>query len=314
MPEVICLGIMVADLVGRPVRVIPEKGKLTLVDTMELHTGGCAVNTGRALSKLGIKTGVIGKLGADALGDFIIKELEIAGIDTRGIRRAAGVNTSATMVMVSEDGERSFIHYIGANATLRPEDIDWELVKGARLLHLAGSLVMPGFDGEPAAGVLKKAQEMGCLTSIDTAWDATGRWQELIDPCLSYTDVFLPSLDEARMLSGYEEPEAIVASFLERGVKIVGIKMGAAGSFVASAGESFLMPPFKVEAVDATGAGDAFVAGFLAGLVRGLDLKETARLANAVGALAVTAVGASSGIRGWEETKEFIAANYNNIN
>ncbi|WP_406677393.1 carbohydrate kinase family protein [Moorella sp. ACPs] len=314
MPEVICLGIMVADLVGRPVRIIPEKGKLTLVDAMELHTGGCAVNTGRALSKLGVKTGVIGKLGADALGDFIIKELEVAGIDTRGIRRAAGVNTSATMVMVGEDGERSFIHYIGANATLRREDIDWELVKGARLLHLAGSLVMPGFDGEPAAEVLKRAQEMGCLTSIDTAWDATGRWRELIDPCLPYTDIFLPSLDEARMLSGYEEPEAIAASFLQRGVKIVGIKMGAAGSYVASAGESFLMPSFKVEAVDATGAGDAFVAGFLAGLVRGLDLKETARLANAVGALAVTAVGASSGIRGWEETKEFIAANYNNIN
>lgn len=306
MPDVICLGIMVADLVGRPVETFPEKGKLKLVDAMELHTGGCAVNTGLALRTLGISTGIIGKVGDDALGEFMIQRLTALGIDVRGIKRDREARTSASMVMISEDGERTFIHHIGANAALRQEDIDWELVKSARFLHIAGSLLMPGFDGKPTAYVLCKAQKLGCITSIDTAWDATGRWQELIDPCLPYTDVFLPSLDEARMLTGCYEPEEIARIFIKKGVKIVGIKMGSAGCYVATEKEVITVPPYSVEVVDANGAGDAFVAGFLAGLAKGLDLKTTARLANAVGALSVTAMGASGGIRTWEETQEFI--------
>ncbi|SMB90870.1 ribokinase [Thermanaeromonas toyohensis ToBE] len=309
MAEVICLGIMVADLVGRPVRGLPEKGKLVLVDEMELHTGGCAVNTAIALRKLGIKTGVIGKVGRDVLGDFIVNRLNQVGIDTRGVKRDPSTTTSATMVMVNEDGERSFIHYVGCNAKLTPEDIDWDIVKGARILHIAGSLIMPGFDGEPTAEVLKKAKDMGCLTSMDTAWDPSDRWMQVLKPSLPYVDVFLPSLEEARKLSGYDKVEEMADVFLEVGVKIVAIKMGEKGCYIRTNKEQLMLPAFSVKAVDATGAGDAFVAGFLAGLVKGLDLESTAKLANAVGALAVTAIGASSGIRSWEETQAFIAAN-----
>lgn len=306
MVDVVCLGIMVADVVARPLVELPERGRLILVDQMELHTGGCAVNSGIALAKLGIKTGVMGKVGQDGFGDFVIHELERYGLETAGVRRDPVTNTSATMVMVDPDGERRFVHYLGANAELVEEDIDLELIRRAKILHVAGSLVMPRIDGGPTANILRQAQEMGVITSLDTVWDAKGRWMELIGPCLPYTDYFLPSLEEARQLAGRQEPSDIADEFLGRGVKVVGLKMGEAGCYIRTADQELYLPAYQVQAVDATGAGDAFVAGFFAGVVKGWDLEQTGRLANAVGALCVTAVGATTGVKSLEETLAFM--------
>ena len=304
--DVACLGIMVADVVARPVRELPERGRLTLVDQMELHTGGCAVNTGIALAKLGVKVAVLGAVGQDGFGDFVIAQLRQHGIDTRGVRRKSGVNTSATMVMVDPDGERRFLHYLGANAQLVESDVDLDVIAQARILHIAGALVMPGIDGEPTARILAWAKQRGITTAFDTVWDAKGNWMRLVAPCLPYVDVMLPSLAEAQMITGKQSPPDVAAVFLDKGVRIVGLKMGEEGSYVRTAAEEYWVPPFAVEAVDATGAGDAYVAGFLAGLVMGWDLYRTARFANAVGALCVTAVGATTGVRSLSETIAFM--------
>jgi len=135
--EVLCLGILVADIVAKPIEKMPEKGRLQLVDTMELHTGGCASNTGYALNKLGISTGLMGKVGVDGFGDFFIQHMSGSGLDARGIKRTSSVNTSATMVMVSADGERTFFHYLGANAELSYDDLDLDIVREASILHIA---------------------------------------------------------------------------------------------------------------------------------------------------------------------------------
>jgi len=305
--DVACLGIMVADVVARPVVELPERGRLTLVENMELHTGGCAVNTGIALARLGFSVSVLGAAGQDGFGDYVVTELSKHGIDARGVRRKSEANTSATMVMVDPDGERRFLHYLGANAELREADVDLDIVRQARILHIAGALVMPGIDGEPTARILRQAKEAGLTTSYDTVWDAKGNWMKLVEPCLPYIDVMLPSLAEARMIAGKERPQDVAEVFMRYGVSIVALKMGEQGSYVRSKDQELFVPPYVVQAVDATGAGDAFVAGFLAGLLRGWDLERTARLANAVGALCVTAVGASTGIRSLDDTLRFMA-------
>jgi sugar/nucleoside kinase (ribokinase family) len=304
--QVACLGILVADVVARPVVEMPARGRLTLVDQMELHTGGCATNTGISLAKLGVETAVLGAVGEDGFGDFVISRLGSHGIDARGVRRKQGVNTSATMVMVDPDGERRFLHYLGANAKLSEDDVDLAVIGEAGILHIAGALVMPGIDGEPTARILRRAKEMGLMTSYDTVWDAKGNWMKLVEPALPYIDVMLPSLSEARMIAGKERPEDVAALFMEYGVKIVGLKMGEEGSYVRSRDQDFYLPPFDVVAVDGTGAGDAYVAGFLTGLVKGWDLEKTARFASAVGALCVTAIGATTGILPLEETLAFM--------
>lgn len=304
---ILCLGILVADIVGRPVRSIPDPGRLVLVDEMQLHTGGCAINTASALSLLGVPAEVIGKVGYDAFGDFLIHTLQGRGVGTRGVLRDSRAGTASTMVLVDPDGERRFVHYLGANARLSLEDVDLAEVRSASILHMAGSLVLPGIDGEPTAWLLAEARKAGVTTALDTVWDATGRWMQVLKPCLPHLDYFVPSLPEAQAITGRQDPSEVAQVLLAEGVLTVAIKMGAEGCLVATQqGDSYRLPAFQVDVVDATGAGDAFAAGFLAGIWYGWSLERTVRFANAVGALCVTGLGASGGVRPLPETLEFM--------
>jgi sugar/nucleoside kinase (ribokinase family) len=306
---IVCLGILVADVVGRPVRTIPAPGRLALVDEMGLHAGGCAVNAGTVLAQFGLPVEVIGKIGRDPFGDFLLETLAARHIGASAVRRDDGAGTSATMVLVEPDGERRFVHYIGANARLTLEDVDMALVQRAAILHVAGALVMPGIDGEPTAELLRRAQAAGVTTFLDTVWDDTGRWMSTLAPCLPYVDVFVPSLAEALALTGETEPEAAARSLQARGAGTVALKMDVRGCLVLDrAGEVLRVPAFRVDSVDSTGAGDAFAAGFIAGTYLGWSLEETARLANACGALCVTGRGAAGGTRSLQETQAFMAA------
>jgi sugar/nucleoside kinase (ribokinase family) len=304
---IVCLGIMVADVVGRPLREIPAPGRLVLVDEMGLHTGGCAINSATALARLGLPVDVVGKIGQDPFGDFLLEVLAERGIGATGVGRDPEVGTSVTMVLVEPDGERRFVHYIGANAHLTLEDLDLSKIENASILHVAGSLVMPGIDGQPTAQLLEKARAGGVITFLDTVWDDTSRWMQVLEPCLPHIDFFIPSLPEAQALSGKANPEEIARFLLDHGVGTVGLKMGAEGCLVMnSVTETIRLPAFKVDVVDATGAGDAFAAGFIAGIWHAWPLEETARLANAVGALCVTGSGATGGVRSWSETLKFM--------
>ena len=305
MSEVVCLGILVADVVGKPIEAFPPKGTLANVERMELHAGGCAANTALALAKLGVDTGVIGKIGDDGFGHFLAQTLERQGVDTRGVVRDTEAATSATMVAVDKEGERTFLHYEGANAVFTAEDVAWPVVDAAAILHVAGPFLMPRYVGADNAAVLKRAKEGGKTTTLDTVWDSTGRWMSTLAPCLPHLDYLLPSLAEAKLLTGRETPHDITQAFLDLGVTVVGLKLGEEGALIRTAeGDALHVPPFAVEAVDALGAGDCWAAGFLCGLSHGWDLEKTARFANAAGACAVQALGATTGIRSFEATYE----------
>ena len=304
---IVCLGILVADVVGRPMHSVPEPGRLVLVDDMGLYTGGCAVNAATALVKFGLPVEVIGKVGADPFGDYLVEVMQERGIGTKGVKRDQEVGTSATMVMVDPDGERRFVHYIGANSQLTKEDIEMQLVAEASILHIGGSLVLPGIDGEPTADLLRYAQNNGVMTFLDTVWDDTGGWMKLLEPSLPFVDYFIPSLPEAQAIVGLQDPQDVARALLEYGPGVVGLKMGPDGCLVMNHdGESIRYPAFDVQVVDATGAGDAFAAGFIAGVWLGWSLEKTVRFASAVGALCVTGVGASGGVRSLQETLSFM--------
>ena len=302
MADVICLGQFTADVVVSPVNSFPDKGRTILVDNISLHNGGCACNTAVALAKLGIPTGVIGKIGCDPFGDFLIDLMNNVGLDTSAMIRDPSVNTSATAVLIDADGERSFLHYTGGNALFSEDDINYEVIKTAKILHIAATSLVPGLDGEPMARVLARAQEMGVATCLDTAWDAEGRWMELVEPSLSHLDMFVPSIEEARMLTGKDEPAEIAEVFLKYGIETVVIKLGAKGCYLHTVDTKLAVPAFEVsEIVDTLGAGDSFAAGYLAGIVSGWRAEKACRLANAVGACCVSAPGAS-GVKSLEQT------------
>jgi len=313
MHEVTCLGIIVADVIAKTVNNLPPEGKLTLIDQLELHLGGCASNAAVDLEKIGISTAIIGRVGDDGFGSFVINEMKQNGVDVEGIKVSNTSRTSASVVSVHSNGERSFLHHIGANADFIFDDINFSIINESKILFVAGALLMPGFDGPPAAETLRIAQNWKKVTVMDTAWDSTGKWMKLIKPCLPHLDYFIPSLEEAEMISGKSKPEEIADVFLKAGVKTAIIKLGSKGCFVKSInGESFFMESFRgIKAVDTTGAGDSFAAGFITGLVKGWSLSACCKFANAAGAHCVMEVGATSGIKKLDEINKFISS-YNN--
>jgi sugar/nucleoside kinase (ribokinase family) len=300
MSDVVCLGILVADVIARPVEELP-RGRLALVDEVSLRAGGCAVNTASALVRFGLEAAVAGKVGADAFGDFVLGVLDERGVARDAVVRDPTAPPSATVVLVDGEGERTFLHLPGANGRLAAGDLDEAVLFSGEALHLAGALVMPELDGEPVAALLAEARRRGLATSLDPVWDATGRWDRL-HPSLPHLDLLALSIAEGEAVSGERGPEAVASWLRGRGVGAVAVKMGAEGCYASGPDFEGRIEPVSVPALDGTGAGDAFVAGLIYGRLAGWPLERAARLANAAGALATTAVGAVEGLRGIEET------------
>lgn len=305
MPGVTCVGILVADVIVRPIDEWPERGRLALVEMIEVHSGGLAHTTGVTLARLGVPTAVVGRVGADLFGAFLVDVLQDHGVEVH-VRRDEGARTSATVVAVASTGERSFLHLVGANGRLVPEDVSDDLLTHTRVLHLGGYFILPAMDGEPAARLLQRAKAAGCRTSLDVAWDAQGRWMSALAPCLPYLDLLFGNQEEMAQITGTSNPARMAASLRGHGVRTVAVKLGEDGSYVDGGTWRGQIPAFTAEVVDTTGAGDAFCGGFLAGYLAGWDLERTARFANAVGAMSVTAIGGTTGIRSMAETLSFM--------
>lgn len=308
MIDIACVGILVADAIAKPVNKIPEKGRLELVDTLGLYTGGCAASASIDMSIIGRDVAIIGKIGNDGFGMFMKNSLEQKGVGTKGLIVDPEGATSASLVIVTPDGERSFLHCTGSNGTFVEADIPYDVIAESKLVFVAGTMLMPAFDGEDCALFLKKSKEMGKTTALDTAWDSRGRWMKVLAPCMPYIDIFLPSYEEAVELSGKTDPEEIADSFLDMGPKIVVIKLGRDGCLIKTkTGEKYAIPTYThIKAVDTTGAGDAFCSGFLSAYVKGKSLLDCGRFANAVGTHCVMAKGASTGIRPEAEILKFM--------
>jgi len=305
MPDVTCVGVLVADVIVRPVDTWPQRGRLALVESVALRSGGLAHTTGVTLAKLGVDTAVVGRVGADPFGEFLVQVLVDHGVRPH-VAREPQVPTSTTVVAVASSGERSFLHLIGANARLTGADVSDDLLRSTRILHLGGYFVLPSLDGAPAADLLRRARRLGCRTSIDVSWDASGRWLAVLEPCLPHLDILFGNQDELGHITGRRTPSEIAGALRARGVGTVAVKLGETGAYVDSAAWRGHVPGYVVEVVDTTGAGDAFCGGFLAGMLAGWEVDRVARFANAVGALCVTAIGGTAGVRSREETLQFM--------
>jgi len=310
MFDVVCLGILVADVMAKPIDTVPEEDKLALFDRMEIHVGGCAANTAIALSRLGAKVRVVGKVGADPFGDFIIDTLGEHRVDASAVARDRTVSTAFTFAMISSQGRRRFLHTMGADATFGLEDIDIEKLRGARILHIAGTYLMPRLDGAPTMELLREAQKMGLKTSLDTAYnDQIKDWRQIIAACLPHIDYFLPSVEEAEKITGQTAPQKMAKSLAESCPGTIAIKLGSKGAFLKTERIEKLIHPYQVKVVDTSGAGDCFVAGFLRGLLEGWDEVRCAKLGNAVASFCIQAIGCTTGVRSWQETLRFLEDN-----
>lgn len=290
------LGNYVVDVIARPLERLPEPGRLMLIENMETHVGGNGSNTAGALGLLGARVAAVGRVGADFYGRFLTDSLLGWGVRTESLIRDAVRATSVAIVAVDGAGERSFLHYTGANAAFGAADLNWDHFPQARHLHLGSYFVLPALDGEPAAEVLREARRRGMTTSLDVCWDHGERWMDLLAPCLPYVDYFLPSEEEAIRITGENQPAEICRALLARGCGAVVLKLGPRGSYYSDGHANYSTPAYRAEVRDTTGAGDCFIAGFLHARLRSESLPEALRFGSACGARAVQAVGALTGL------------------
>lgn len=167
---------------------------------------------------------------------------------------------------------------------------------------------MPGMDGQPTSRLIKRAKSLGVITSIDTAYNKGVDAKTLIEPSLPIVDIFLPSIEEAQIISAKQGWQDAMAYFDRYNIPICGIKLGSQGCVIKHNGQIHKLPCFKVNVVDTSGAGDSFMAGFIYGHLQGWDVEKCATFANAVAAHCVQEIGCSSGIPNAEQVVKFIEA------
>jgi sugar/nucleoside kinase (ribokinase family) len=309
-PTVVCAGILVADLFVPPLPALPAAGQLFATDDFLLDTGGCAANTATSLATLGVPARVAGKVGDDLFGEFIARELQAKGVDTAGIARASGHGTSKTVVLTVAGEDRRFLHTVGANADFRVSDIEPGLLRGARALYVGGYLVMPRVVQEELADLFRTAQEEGLRTFLDVVvphGDPSVSMEQLTR-LLPYVDYFLPNDEEARALTGETEPLRQAERFLRSGCGTAVVTQGAEGTLLLSATERLTAPAYPIDFVDGAGSGDAFAAGFIAGVLEGWELPRVLRFASAVGASACTRLGCTTGVFTRDAAEAFVAS------
>jgi sugar/nucleoside kinase (ribokinase family) len=305
--DAIAAGILVADLFSAPIERVPRPGELAVSERFLPGAGGCAVNVAADLRILGRSVAVQGKVGGDVFGDFVVRELERQGIDTTGVKRSAACATSSTFILNVRGEDRRYIHTIGANADFAAADID---LRPARLLYVGGFLAMPRIAAGDLGAVLREAKRRGMITVLDVVIPAGSAVSfASVEPALPCTDYFLPNEDEARLLTGCADAREQARRLAQANAQCaVVITRGRHGSLARRGGDVIETPAFEVEPVDESGAGDAFAAGLIAGILEGWPLDRSLRLAAVVGASCTRALGCTAGVVGFEEAVRWMEA------
>jgi sugar/nucleoside kinase (ribokinase family) len=306
--DVACAGILVADVFASPIPRLPGEGELTTTSRFVTSVGGCAANVAVALRILGRTVAVAGKVGTDMFGDFVISDLRRHGIDCAHIRRDANESTSGTVIFTVSGEDRRYLHCIGANSCFTLDDIDFSLLDAARVLYVGGYLAMPSFTPDQLARLFQEARRREMLTVLDVVMPAGASFgMEHVAPALPFADYFLPNQDEAARLTGCSDPrqQAACLSAMNPDCTVV-ITRGPRGSFARRGDRIIETPAFEMKTVDESGAGDAFAAGLIAGLLQGWKTPETLSFAAAVGASCTRALGCSAGVFTFDEATAYL--------
>jgi len=307
--DVLCLGLIVADVLVRPVSKGIFDVETTIADSIDVMTGGDAMNEAIVLSRLGVKAGLAGKVGNDAFGELLLREAQKSGVDVSNVSVDSSVKTSTSIVLVNKDGDRNFVYCRGGSDFFSLEDIDLSIVRQAKIVSLASIFALPMLEGGGAEAIFKEAKANGAITVADIIHDIYGVGLQGVKGVLGYTDIFIPNYMEAVYLTGEKEPDRAAEALLDLGIKTVVIKLGAKGCYIKTREESHLIDAYEAQALDTTGAGDNFVAGFLTGILHGWDIKKCGLFANAVGAICVGKVGATTAVRNMDQVLEFMGVN-----
>ncbi len=284
------------------------KGSMQLVDTsfsnkvMDktkhlnpiLTSGGSAANTIHGLAKLGIKTGFIGKVGNDKMGDFFKADLEQSNISPLLLQ--SQTPSGQAIALVSHDSERTFATYLGAAVELSGDDIFPDAFNDYNYFHIEGYLVQ---NHQLIEKALKTAKDKGLKISLDLAsYNVVEDNLEFLKRVVAeYVDIVFANEEEAKAFTG-KEPEGALND-LANICEIAVVKIGKAGSLIKTGGKSYKAGIINVKSIDTTGAGDLYAAGFLYGLINGKTMETCGKLGSLLSGKVIENLGAKISNDGW---------------
>jgi sugar/nucleoside kinase (ribokinase family) len=306
--QVTVLGAHILDVLGRPVETIPPGQGSVRLKEIRATAAGTAAGTGVDLAKLGARVLAVGALGDDLLGDIVIAAMARHGVDTSGLVRKSGVQTSATILPIRPNGERPAFHVPGATRLFTRADVDLDRIQGSRALLIGAPDALAGMTGEELAQIAGATRANGALVAVDVLHPGRPEDLDRLAPLLAVTDWFMPNGDQILALTGREEPADAIKDVMALGTGGVAVTLGADGCLVAGPGRGAPehLPALEVEVVDTTGCGDGFTAGLLAGLLAGAAPEDAAWLGLACGALVATGLGSDAGIKDLGQVLDFL--------
>jgi sugar/nucleoside kinase (ribokinase family) len=308
MLDCLSVGLLVADHLCDPIPRLPNAGELVVSERLPLSIGGCASNVAVDLARLGVRVGVVGCVGRDYFGRFVLDSLASANVDTADIHQLDDAETSGTLIINVVGQDRRFIHVVGANGKLTVDHISMDRVRAAKVFYVGGYLLMPGLDPNRLADMFRAARAAGVKTVLDVVLPGPGEHWDKLSPVLAETDVFLPNTDEAAVITGVADPVQQAEKFLNAGARTVVITCGSEGSVLLSDHLRLRAGIYSVDYRGGTGSGDAFDAGYIVGLLNGEDAASCLRWGAAVGASCVRSVSATDGVFTRAEAETFLRA------
>lgn len=300
------MGFITFDCLGWPFTAVPPGGGCYLIDELTMAVSGAAGVAAIAAAKMGLKTLAVGGVGEDLMGDWVLQRMKQFGVDVSMMQHKPGWKTSSSIVTTRHDGSRPALHMKGATGNFVIAPDDYARVIDSKVVHLGGVGLMDAMDGDANAALLRQAKANGCTTTVDVF---AGSADDLPDVAavLPFTDYFMPSIEEARALSGIEDLVDCTKFFHDQGVAACVFTLGGDGAYYSHIdGTRFRIPAFDIQVKCTCGCGDAFDAGYAVALCHNMDPETAVRFAQATSALNATGLGSQAGVESFEHTWNFM--------
>ncbi len=307
--RVAVIGELNVDLIATGLTTPPILGQEILATNFQMTLGSASAIFACGMTKLGHAVTFLSKVGRDNFGRFCLDALREAGVSTEKVVEDAGLKTGVT-ISLSTPHDRALVTFLGAISELGIEQLPLAALEGHSHLHLTSYFLQhrlrPSFPQ-----IMSEAKRQGLTTSFDPNADPSSEWRDDIWEVLSHTDVLFLNESEAMQLTRCDD--------IDDALKLLGgtlpcaiIKLGPRGAIAVRGEEIVLTPGFKLEAVDTTGAGDSFAAGFLHGFLEGTNLSTCLKFGNACGALSTLRAGGTANQPTREQLVEFLQTSYDN--
>jgi ribokinase len=291
-PQVIGFGALNMDRIFYVDRIVKpdEEG---FINSIQNHPGGSAANTTVGLSRLGIKTGYIGKIADDDIGEILLEDLTSEGVNTSGIRIASG-RSGACLIMVDSRGDRGILVDPGVNDNINTSDISMDYINSARLIHMTSFVCR---ESDVSFETQQKAAAHTCVQiSLDPGTLYAQRGMDALIGFICKGSVILPNDHELRLMTGCKKISDGADMLINAGAAWVAVKTGKRGCYVTDGSLKVKIPANKVNVVDTTGAGDAFNAGFIYGMLQGRSIETCGMIGNLTASVSITHRGARRGL------------------